>query len=418
MVVNAYHRLVSRIPAAILAMACALAALAITPAAHADGPVRILLTGDSITNGRHGDWTWRYRLDREFHRQGVPFDFVGSYTSPYVDAGYSTAHYADPNFDQNHFAKAGQQLREMAGVIGPEVTRDQPDAIVLLAGINDLLHGATADQVAASLHDWIAAVRGAKPDTRIILSPILATDTHPELAAVTDNYNAQMRDAAAELTSSTSPITVADTNRGWSTTMTVDGLHPNPTGETFIAHRIAEEMQTVGILPAAPQVYREVAWGHTERAVVQVSGSRANISWGHQAVTSGRARWRQVGGAWSTSALHPEAHLSIPVVRGKVYEVQVLLVRVRMTGPWGPTTRVGVAAAPRPVAPANVRVTRAGIRWSRSAGASSYVVKFRRAHAHHWVVRHTRALSIHAAHVRVAQVRAVGAGGTSGWRRG
>ena len=399
-------------------MACALAALAITPAAHADGPVRILLTGDSITNGRHGDWTWRYRLDREFHRQGVPFNFVGSRATPYVDAGYATAQYADPNFDQNHFAKAGQQLREMVSVIGPEVAADQPDVIVLEAGINDLLHGASAAQVTTSLRGWINAVRGAKPDTRVILSPVLRTDTHPELAAATDDYNTQMRGVATDLTTAASPITVADTTRGWSTTMTLDGLHPNPTGETFIAQRIAEELQAVGILPAAPQVYREVAWGHTERAVVQVSGSRANISWGHQAVTSGRARWRQSGGAWSTSALHPEAHLSIPVVRGKVYEMQVQLVRVRMTGPWGPSTRVSISALSRPVAPANVRVTRTGVRWSRSAGASSYVVKFRKVHRHRWIVRRTYGLSIGVAHVRVAQVRAVGSGGASGWRRG
>src|SRR5699024_10288110 len=48
------------------------------------GPVRIMLGGDSITHQFSGDYTWRWRLWREFRRQGVPVDFVGvrSYPAP------------------------------------------------------------------------------------------------------------------------------------------------------------------------------------------------------------------------------------------------------------------------------------------------------------------------------------------------
>ena len=43
-----------------------------------------------------------------------------------------------------------------------------------------------------------------------------------------------------------SPITVADTNRGWDPDgpMTLDGLHPTPTGDTLISQRIAEALRS------------------------------------------------------------------------------------------------------------------------------------------------------------------------------
>jgi hypothetical protein len=40
-------------------------------------PVRIMLFGDSITQGSTGDWTWRYRLWQTLAAAGVDFDFVG-----------------------------------------------------------------------------------------------------------------------------------------------------------------------------------------------------------------------------------------------------------------------------------------------------------------------------------------------------
>ena len=40
-------------------------------------PVRILLVGDSVTQGSAGDWTWRYRLWKHFDAAGVAVDFVG-----------------------------------------------------------------------------------------------------------------------------------------------------------------------------------------------------------------------------------------------------------------------------------------------------------------------------------------------------
>ena len=245
----------ARLSALLLALVGVGSLLLVAPPAHADGPLRVLITGDSITQGRNDEYTWRYRLAKEFQRQGVPVDFVGSYTNPWVDPGYSRSRYLDPHFDHDHFAKAGWQVRNMIGSIGAEVRKQQPDVIVMAAGTLDFRRHDDDPATETALRAWIAAVQSAKPDTRIILSPVLAVDNddaskeNPRIA----RYDAHLPGIAAELSTPTSPITVAATTLGWNPKrMTYDGIHPTPSSETLIEQRIAEEMQRVGLLPQAP----------------------------------------------------------------------------------------------------------------------------------------------------------------------
>jgi hypothetical protein len=46
--------------------------------------IRIIIIGDSISQGHEGDWTWRYRLWQWTHAQGVLVDFVGPYAGTRV----------------------------------------------------------------------------------------------------------------------------------------------------------------------------------------------------------------------------------------------------------------------------------------------------------------------------------------------
>src|SRR3954453_9994943 len=87
-----------------------MAGLLVTPpTAHAAG-IRILLEGDSLTQGFNGDFTWRYRFDKELVRQGVSANLVGTRHGPYVRAGFSSSQYADPHFDSDHFAQVSSTL--------------------------------------------------------------------------------------------------------------------------------------------------------------------------------------------------------------------------------------------------------------------------------------------------------------------
>src|SRR5690349_14095584 len=49
------------------------------PPAH---PLRVMIVGDSITQARNGEASYRYYLWQELRRQGVDVDFVGPWTAP------------------------------------------------------------------------------------------------------------------------------------------------------------------------------------------------------------------------------------------------------------------------------------------------------------------------------------------------
>lgn len=42
-------------------------------------PLRVMVVGDSMTQGREGDWTWRYRIWQFFQHNQIAVDFVGPY---------------------------------------------------------------------------------------------------------------------------------------------------------------------------------------------------------------------------------------------------------------------------------------------------------------------------------------------------
>lgn len=392
----------------------------VAPARAAD-PLRVLLTGDSITQGFHGDYTWRYRLYKEFVRQGVAVDFVGSRNLPIVKAGYLSAHYIDPNFDRDHFAQGGSSLGSHRNWIAAEVRAQQPDVIVLGAGINDLRNSSTPERVDEYLQDWINAARSEKPNVRLVISPVLdAIDPAREwLADRAHQYNELAEATVAEMSTEESPITMADTTNGWSVTAhTAENLHPNPTGETLIAQRIGETFRAMNVLPQQPNLYRWTSWNRQPRVKVAFKGQQAVLSWDNQAITGARI-WIRRGGyspyfpatvyggySMTTSSLVPRA----------TYEFRVAFVRGRTQTPVGPGTTVVAPVPPPPAAVSQVVINSAGIRWTRSARATSYLVKFRRNKPKRWISRTTTGLYLTAARVKRAQVWAVNAGGRSPMR--
>ncbi|MCW2807251.1 MAG: lipolytic protein family [Marmoricola sp.] len=392
--------------------------------AVAKEPLKVLLTGDSITQGFNGDFTWRYRLDKEFIRQGVPVDFVGSRHDPYAKPGWSSAQYAAPNFDRDHFAQASSTLQAQAARIKDEVTTQQPDLIVLMAGINDLRGGTTAATTNARLRTWISRAREARPDVRLVISPVLDArePARPSLSTTISQFDQMLGPTVRALSTPQSPITMADTTRGWSvTTHTSDDLHPSAYGETLIAQRIAECLKTIGLLPQTPSIYHWTPWNRQPRLKIVMQGTHAVLSWDWQAISSARVSIQRVGhkasfavtrygrGTMTTSAL---------VQRAK-YDFRVQLIRGRMATPLGPATRVTVSVARRPARVGRVTVDATGVRWTPSAQATSYRVAFKRAKARRWITRRTTtALSVGAVKAVRAKVWAVNSAGRSRVRVG
>src|SRR5690349_18811597 len=91
---------------AILALFVALlAAVGGTPAVAA-ASTRIMVVGDSISQGSAGDWTWRYRLWKHLSARVTGLDFVGPRNDLFdnVAGVQGSPAYADSSFDRDHNA--------------------------------------------------------------------------------------------------------------------------------------------------------------------------------------------------------------------------------------------------------------------------------------------------------------------------
>ncbi|MDO9379577.1 MAG: GDSL-type esterase/lipase family protein [Nocardioidaceae bacterium] len=298
----------------------------------APAPVRVLVNGDSISQGADGDWTWRYRLDREADRQGVDLDLVGSKTATFAGLG----RYADPEFDRDHFATWGTTLAVQTALIEDEVRAQTPDVVILAAGIVDL-STRTPAEVEVTLREWIANVRAAAPTVRILISPTLARSEFvtPQVVA---QFAARERAVAAELSTPGSPITVADTDRGWSfRAFTWDGTHPLCVGENWIGQKIGEELVDVGVLERRPAIFgRRCVTPAPTVQVGSIAFTDTQVSWTRAPRTETfRVRYR-VGTStrWLTRTLRD------PLLRVRgVQQVEVTPVNRQGQGPVRVATR-------------------------------------------------------------------------------
>jgi hypothetical protein len=262
-------RLVVRLTVAALAVSPWLAA---QPAPAATTPLRIMLVGDSITEGSSGDWTWRYRLARYLDSAGVDYEFVGPRTAMFDQATgeHTSEDYPDPAFDQHHFAWWGMSLHAILdenaptpeSSIGWAVSTYQPDVVIEALGINDTLYGSPPQETVDVAEQFVQEVRAARPDASIVLSTVPDT----QYAHVTD-FNTLLASTAPTWSTPTSRVLVSDPSPGWDAAQdTCDNTHPSAVGEVKIAAAQADALAAWGIgepaarpLPAPPVGPRQPA---------------------------------------------------------------------------------------------------------------------------------------------------------------
>jgi hypothetical protein len=130
--------------------------------------VRVLLVGDSVTQGSSGDWTWRYRLWQHLAASDTTVDLVGprdDLLTPETGA-FGSQDYVDPRFDRDHAARWGMSLADLDHPIEALVSTYRPDVVVELMGVNDLVWQQDgAAEVAGLLTDLVTDARArARPD--------------------------------------------------------------------------------------------------------------------------------------------------------------------------------------------------------------------------------------------------------------
>lgn len=286
-------------------------------------PLKVMVVGDSMTEGMEGDWTWRYRLWEWFKEQHVTVDFVGPYrgtkqpdpTGPpapprlqseppeapsVANPPVAGAYHQDiaPGFDSDHFAVWGRQAAQDKDLVGPMVALYKPDLILFGIGFNDMgWFVSDANGTLDSMKALVDRARAAKPDVKMAVGNVphrLFINGRQDLVDKTNQYNALLKDAIPTWSTSASPVKLVDWEGSYACKPDAcptgyDGLHPSLSGEYQIAYAYARTLNrefgigqtTPDHIPAFP-----------ERPISPVSGLKA------ESVPSGiKVTWNPVFGA-------------------------------------------------------------------------------------------------------------------------
>lgn len=402
-----------KVVAAVLA---ALVALSATPGTgHAEtgpdtAPTRVLIVGDSVTQGSRGDFTWRYFAWKGLQAAHADVDFVGTRTGPFGihdDGGWDWDYqgedaYADPDFDQDHSAFYG-------GRIGPAdnwfyepieqtLAATDPDVVMSLWGWNDLHHADDGPaEVAALYRDWIVRVRAVDPDVDLVIGalPQVWDEEVVELDAL-------LVDLGAELTTEQSRVVVAQMQVDYTRDGdSLDDVHPNDEGQRKIAGMMGGALLDLLGIPVPPA--EPTSEPTPDPTPEPTSDPSPEVTPEPEPEPTAEPEPTPTPTPTPPPLPVPEAP-SAPVAPPVPVGVEEALVQA--------STQPSVA----PAAPSRVRARARGARtvvtWRRSEGATTYAVRCGRASD---VV--TRARAVLQVRARTCRVRATSPVGASPWVR-
>ncbi|KAE8402489.1 hypothetical protein BDV37DRAFT_295350 [Aspergillus pseudonomiae] len=229
--------------------------------------LRVMIVGDSMTQGQEGDYTWRYRIWQWFKEQGVAVDFVGPYTGtvqpdhpaapalpplygqkplpgkPKTSGGYAADVSSD--FDKDHFAVWGRAAAVDKGLIYDVLSTYPADLMLIMLGFNDMGwfysdSGGTLD----SINTLVTNARSANPKLKFAIANVPQRSFiggREDLPVSTNIYNALLRDSIPKWSTADSPISLVKLQENYDCEPSgcaagYDGLHPTARGEYQIAH--------------------------------------------------------------------------------------------------------------------------------------------------------------------------------------
>jgi hypothetical protein len=167
-----------------------------------DNPCRILAIGDSISVGYtdNPDWTLPYQfgfrsgLYTRLTNSGMSVQFVGKSAEPW-DGKYGVPTNI-PTLDlrtlgQDHCeGYGGRKTDFIVANIASWLVINSPDIIPLMAGINDISNGSTAEPVTAeaNLSNIVYTIVNDSPNARVIVAQISPYSTYTAAITKYNNY--------------------------------------------------------------------------------------------------------------------------------------------------------------------------------------------------------------------------------------
>ncbi len=210
-------------------------------------PLRIMVIGDSISEGSSTANTYRSHLFLELRDAQLSFDFVGDNqgTCGNIGAGMSDG------WDADHSSFYGATAEQILGGTMP-VNACSPagsgnihdwapayvaDIAILHLGTNDCRGGASAAQIQGRLAGIIAELRDAVPSVKIVVAQIISSRLG-NLNTCVLSLNASLPSWAIGESTALSPIVLVDQHSGWdANAYQHDAYHPNEIGARRMADR-------------------------------------------------------------------------------------------------------------------------------------------------------------------------------------
>ncbi|MFF7731178.1 fibronectin type III domain-containing protein [Streptomyces sp. NPDC008001] len=231
-------------------------------------PLKVMVVGDSMSQGYEGDWTWRYRLWEWFKKEKIDVDFVGPYqgtrpqdspkpppvprlqgeappqdqNAPVTSGAYAAG--VSKDFDPDHFSVWGRQAAQDKKLIAEQVTKYQPDLLLVGLGFNDMGWFVSGPEgTLDSMRTLVDQARSVKPDLDFAVANVpqrTFIGGRDDLPVNTTKYNSMLAEAVPSWNTGKSRVALVDwagnysCGRG-SCPVAYDGLHPNAIGEYQIA---------------------------------------------------------------------------------------------------------------------------------------------------------------------------------------
>ncbi|GLA08346.1 hypothetical protein AnigIFM60653_009877 [Aspergillus niger] len=227
---------------------------------HDHSTLRVMIVGDSMSQGKEGDYTWRYRIWEWFRAQHIAVQLVGPYTGtapsepqahgehqttlgqPKTSGGYAPD--VSPDFDRHHFAVWGRAAAIDKDLIFDVLSAHQADLMLLMLGFNDMAWFLSdASGTLDSIRTLVINARAANPNLKFAIANVPQRSLIPgreDIPFNTNIYNALLRNAIPEWSTADSPIHLVELQENYdcgpdSCPAGYDGLHPNAAGEYQIA---------------------------------------------------------------------------------------------------------------------------------------------------------------------------------------
>ncbi|KAK4195508.1 family 3 putative carbohydrate esterase, partial [Triangularia verruculosa] len=276
---------------------------------------RVMIVGDSISHGREGDWTWRYRIWEWFRRNDIPVVFVGPHKgtippppedSAARDGGYARDVDAEFLKDCYHFSWWGKQALQVRDEIGKQIATCKPDLCLVELGFNDM--GWCVSDPRTTLENMQALVTEARLYNQALKFAIANVPQRTvipglgDLPARVNEYNKLLAQAVPQWSQPSSPVALVHLCENYLCKEgSYDGLHPGALGE----YEIAQAFSRTLLSPAFSLANRSTQELHiphpvpprvltTPKIIQAVASTPNSAGWSRLTVT-----WDAVYGAYS-----------------------------------------------------------------------------------------------------------------------